>query len=222
MRRGFSVFLLCLTVFPALCQPPASKYQVGSITAVNAHPDDAENGNTGTARYDISVKIGDTAYVVLYTASPGTYGVQQAAGHDLLVLVGIDTITFNDLLGRRSEVPILRREALPAENDFALAQLPGRYYTIKFENLSRKLNLTPSQQAQLKPILEQEIGELGEIRANPVLSLDAKVRKLESVVSGSDGKLKPLLSAGQWQTLQNMRKDQRQELRKLVAAKKGR
>ena len=219
MKAAFSVFLFCLAVLHGLAQQMGAKYEVGSITAVSAHPGATENAGAAAA-YDVSVKVGNTLYVVLYTPPAGTYGVQEAAGHDLLVSVGTNAITFNDLLGRSSEVPILSRQTLLPENDFDLARLPGRYYNTKYENLSRKLALTTSQQVQLKPILQQEVGELREIYANPALSFEAKVRRFEKIVSASDQKLKTFLSTEQWQTLQNLRADQKQELRKIVAARK--
>ena len=221
MKAAFNVLLVCVAALAGLCQPTGSKYEVASITAVNTHAGGGENTTSSAASYDISVKVGNMLYVVLYTPPAGTYGVQQAAGHDLLVSVGTNTITFNDLLGRTSEVPILRRETLPPENDFDLARAPGRYYNVKYENLSRRLTLTPGQQIQLKPILQQEAGELREIYANPALSFEARVRRFEKIVSASDQKLKTFLTAQQWQILQNLRADQKQELRKLVAARKG-
>ena len=218
MRTWLIVLLVCGTTSVALCQQSGPSYQVGSITAVNGHP--SGTGDRSASRYDISVEVGDTSYVVIYTPPAGTYGVKYAAGLDLLVSVGSETITFNDMLGRTSEVPILSRTALPHQNDLDLAQAPGRYFTVKRENLSRKLNLTSDQQAKLKPILEQEVGELGEIRSNPVLSLKDKVCKLETIVGESDQKLKAMLSVQQWQTLQSMRKQQKRELKELVAARK--
>jgi hypothetical protein len=38
---------------------------------------------------------------------------------------------------------------------------------MKLQNLSEKLALTDAQQAEIKPILEQETGEVGQILANP-------------------------------------------------------
>jgi len=40
---------------------------------------------------------------------------------------------------------------------------------MKLQNLSEKLALTDAQQAEIKPILEQETGEVGQILANPVV-----------------------------------------------------
>jgi len=56
--------------------------------------------------YDVSVKVGDTIYVVLYTQPLGELPAKYATGHELLVLVGKNTITYNDMLGRSLQVPI--------------------------------------------------------------------------------------------------------------------
>jgi hypothetical protein len=222
MKPALTIILVFAVAIAATSQPSAPNYEVGSIVSVKAHSDAQESAGANADSYDVSIKVGDTLYVVLYTPPPGTYGVQQAAGHEMLVSVGPDTLRFNDLLGKPAEVPILRREVLPPENDFDLARAPGRYFNVKYQNLSKMLNLTPNQQAQLKPILQQETGELGAIYANPALSLDARLRRFEKIVSDSDQKLKLFLSGEQWQTLQNMRKEQKEKLRKLVAEKKAR
>jgi hypothetical protein len=82
-----------------------STYQVGTITDVKTHKE-AAGGTTDAARYDVSVKVGDTIYVVLYTPPPGVETVKYAAGRELLVLVGKRTIRYNDILGQSFEVPI--------------------------------------------------------------------------------------------------------------------
>ena len=61
---------------------------------------------SGPASYDISVKVGDTIYVVLYTKPLGEIPAKYARGRELLVLVGENTITYNDKLGRSLQVPI--------------------------------------------------------------------------------------------------------------------
>ena len=50
--------------------------------------------------------MGDTIYVVLYTPPLGEIPAKYARGHELLVLVGKNTITYNDMLGRSLQVPI--------------------------------------------------------------------------------------------------------------------
>ena len=104
MRRLIAVIGLCLLTIPALCQP-ASKYQIGFITEVK--PRQAAGGDASDAtRYDVSVKVGDTIYVVLYTQPLGEIPGSYLKGHELLVLVGKNTITYNDILGRSLQVPI--------------------------------------------------------------------------------------------------------------------
>jgi len=104
MLRLVGLFLIVFTIFPAIGQS-TSKYQVGTITEVKVHQA-AGTGVSDAASYDVSVKVGDTIYVVLYIPALGEETVKYAAGRDLLVLVGKNTITYNDLLGRSFAVPI--------------------------------------------------------------------------------------------------------------------
>jgi hypothetical protein len=103
MRRLIAVIGLCLLTFPALCQS-TSKYQIGFITEVK--PRQAAGDDASDTSYDVSVKVGDTIYVVLYTQPLGELPAKYARGHELLVLVGKNTITYNDMLGRSLQVPI--------------------------------------------------------------------------------------------------------------------
>jgi hypothetical protein len=104
VRRLIGVIALCLLSFPALCQS-TSKYQVATIMEVKAHEAAGDSASDRTS-YDVSAKVGDTIYVVLYTAPLGELPPKYAAGRDLLVLVGKNTITYNDMLGRSLQVPI--------------------------------------------------------------------------------------------------------------------
>jgi len=104
MLRLVGLFLICLTMFPAFGQS-TSKYQVGTITEVKVHQT-AGSDASDAASYDVSVKVRDTIYMVLYTPALGEETVKYAAGRDLLVLVGKNTITYNDILGRSHDVPI--------------------------------------------------------------------------------------------------------------------
>jgi hypothetical protein len=112
MLRLVGLFCICLTIFPAFGQS-TSKYQVGTITEVKVHQA-AGRGASDAESYDVSVKVGDTIYVVLYTAALGEDTVKYAAGRDLLVLVRKNTITYNDILGRSFAVPIESQK--PAAN----------------------------------------------------------------------------------------------------------
>jgi len=99
---------ICLAAVPALCQS-TSKYQVGTITDVKPHQAAADAGS-GVVSYDVSVKVADTIYLVLYTPALNMNTVRYAAGRDLLVLVGKNTITYNDILGQSLVVPIVSRK----------------------------------------------------------------------------------------------------------------
>ena len=111
LRKLIGVITLCLLTFPALCQS-TSKYQVGLITEVK--PRQATGDSTSDlASYDVSVKVGDTIYVVLYTPPLGELPPKYVRGREMLVLVGKNTITYNDMLGRSIQVPIQSQR--PAE-----------------------------------------------------------------------------------------------------------
>jgi Spy/CpxP family protein refolding chaperone len=185
---------------------------------VNLHQKDAENGGGAVTQYDVSLKVDDAVYVVLYTPASGSTAVKYSAGMNVVVQVGSESIKFTKL-GQTSEVPILSRESAPTATGIDWSRAPGEYFSQKLRHLSEKLDLTPDQQAQIKHVLEQEAGEAGQFISNPVLSTKDKLKKLETIVRSSDQKLKPILSADQWQTLQNMRKQQRRELRESLSGK---
>ncbi len=104
MRRLIAVIALCLLTFPAFCQS-TSKYQLGLITEVRPRQA-AGDGTSDSTSYDVSVRVGDTIYVVLYTQPLGELPAKYETGRELLVLVGKKTITYNDMLGRSLQVPI--------------------------------------------------------------------------------------------------------------------
>lgn len=93
------------------------------------------------------------------------------------------------------------------------------YFNSKIENLTEKLSLSPDQQKQLRPIVEQEMGNLEQIRGNPVLSKKEKVKRLQEIVRESDTRMKSFLSPDQWQKLQALRKSQKAELDQYARAK---
>ena len=104
MRRLTAVIALCLLTIPAFCQS-TSKWQIALITEVKPHAASGEDPSD-TRSYDVSVKVGETIYVVLYTQPLGEIPAKYEVGHELLVLVGKSTITYNDILGRSLQVPI--------------------------------------------------------------------------------------------------------------------
>ena len=104
MQKLVWVIGICLAALPAVCQS-TSKYQVATITEVRPHQAAGDDASSA-ASYDVSVKVGDTIYVALYTPPLGENTVKYAAGRDLLVLMGKKTIIYNDILGRSFQVPI--------------------------------------------------------------------------------------------------------------------
>ena len=89
-------------------QSPSEKWQVATIMDVKVHsPAPGEDANV----YDVTVRVGNTEYVVLYAPPDGSFkeAVKYKVGIDSLVLVGTDTIKYNDMLGKTYEVPIVSR-----------------------------------------------------------------------------------------------------------------
>jgi hypothetical protein len=109
MMRAILSFVMVCAVTVALAQTPSSQYQNASIVKMAEHQEEvaAKSDEHPPVRYDVSLRVKDTMYVVLYTPPPGTYGAQFMSGMDLLLLVEAKTITFNDMLGRSITVPII-------------------------------------------------------------------------------------------------------------------
>jgi hypothetical protein len=83
--------------------------------AAKLHQPASGENDPGVVRYDVTLRVGNIEYVVLYTPPDQSNIVEYRLGRDGLVLVGTDTIKFNDMLGRPREVPILRRQTIPAK-----------------------------------------------------------------------------------------------------------
>ena len=118
MKNALLLISVCLAGLPLLSQQANSgalgpdKWTVGTVMQVKEDPGTKSDGASSGKSYDISVKVGDTMYVVLYTAPAGNALAPYRVGLDLAVLVGSKTLTFNDKLGRTREVPILSRETI--------------------------------------------------------------------------------------------------------------
>ncbi len=108
MRRAITICFLSLLTAAAICQTTEHKWTTGVITQVTQHVDAAAPGSP-TGKYDVSVRIGDVIYVVLYTPTPGSKLVEYRVGTDLNVAVGKKTLKFNESGGETKEVPILRK-----------------------------------------------------------------------------------------------------------------
>jgi len=108
-----------------------------------------------------------------------------------------------------------------AKTESVLKAGGSTYFTAKMDNLTEKLQLSPDQVTKIRPIAEQEIGYLEQVRANPVVSRKDKLKRLKEVVAKSDTEMKPILSADQWQKLQTMRKEQKQQLKEMAETAKA-
>jgi hypothetical protein len=104
MKNLIVIVTLSLLALAALGQS-TSKYEVGMIIDVKARQV-AGDSTSDPASYDVSVKVGDTIYVVLYTPPLGDLPPKYITGREMLVLVGKNTITYNDMLGRSLQVRI--------------------------------------------------------------------------------------------------------------------
>ena len=107
MMKLVRIVCISLVVLSSYGQP-AQNYQVAVIVGVKPHQAKTDESSDVT-RYDVSLKIAGTVYVVLYTPPLGVGTVKYAEGRNILVLVGEKTISYNDLLGQSFEVPIISR-----------------------------------------------------------------------------------------------------------------
>jgi hypothetical protein len=112
-------------------------------------------------------------------------------------------------LGQQSEGPLV--DAMKAG--------ASPYLTAKMENLTSKLSLTPDQQAKLKPIAEQEVNLMEEVRGQSGYTQKEKLVRLQKVVFESDKQMRPWLSAEQREKLQALRKDQKERLKQYTKTK---
>jgi hypothetical protein len=104
---GILIFFLPVFTF-GQSSATSSTYQPATIIDVRPHPSPGGT-NSDDALYEVSAEVGRTVYVVL-TPSPLPSGsIQYAVGREVLVHVGDNTITWNDILGRSHEVPIISR-----------------------------------------------------------------------------------------------------------------
>jgi hypothetical protein len=105
MLKVMCLICICFVTLPVFCES-AAKYEVATITDVKRHLA-SDDKVSDAVSYEVSVRVADTSYLVLYTDTLGTNAVKYAAGRELLVHVGKNTITYNDILGRSQEVPII-------------------------------------------------------------------------------------------------------------------
>jgi hypothetical protein len=218
MPKCLGLVFVALAMLSAFPQSPSSTYQPATVIGVTAHPN--APGEPDVFRYDVTLKVGNTVYVVLYSPPQGRGAVEYATGMNLLVLVENNSIRFTKL-GTTAEAHIVRREALPIQNAVDWSKAPGDYFSMKMQNLTQRLSLTDDQRAKIKPIAAQEARELGYLWGNPAIPDKDKLERLEKVVRSSDAEMKRILSSEQAEELEQMRDEQKQELNALIAKRKA-
>jgi hypothetical protein len=108
-RKCFVSIVACLLLAtPSSPGQSESRYQTGTVVEVKPHQ--AAHSDKTTKHYDVTVKVGDTLYTVLYTPTPGSKVVEYSAGMDRPVLIEGDNLKFNDLRGHSASLPIVSRK----------------------------------------------------------------------------------------------------------------
>ena len=82
----------------------------------------------------------------------------------------------------------------------------------KLEAMSAQLKLTPAQKKQVLPILMDEAPKMKELKANTSLPPMQKAMQMRQIANDTDTKLKPILTPSQYQTWQQMRTQEREQM----------
>ncbi|MGA7461936.1 MAG: hypothetical protein WBW69_17030 [Candidatus Korobacteraceae bacterium] len=82
----------------------------------------------------------------------------------------------------------------------------------KLEQMSAALKLTPQQKQQIRPILIEEAPKIKAVKNNTSLGPLQKAMQMHQIADATDAKLKPILNPSQYQTWQQMRAQERQQM----------
>jgi len=82
----------------------------------------------------------------------------------------------------------------------------------KLEQMSAALKLTPQQKQQVRPILMEEAPKLRALKENTSLGPLQKAMQMRQIADATDAKLKPILNPQQYQTWEQMRAQERQQM----------
>ncbi len=103
-----------------------------------------------------------------------------------------------------------------AQSALDLSKLPSQYFTQKQQCLWQALNLSQDQQDRISSLLEQETSEAEQVLVDTTLSRKDRLSRWENLVRSYDENIKPFLSQQQWEKLQELRKKQKQDLKKIL------
>jgi len=215
MRNCLLLVLLVFMGFVSFFAETASDYERGTIVAVERQPK-AQTGSPGAAQYKVSVQVRNIIYITTYTPPHSANAIEYAPGIDILVLVGDSTLKVSSKLSGTLELPIIQKKVLPPQPTIDWSKAPSQYFSMKMQNLSETLDLSREQKAKVKPIAEQETGEVSQAIFNPVIPRKERLARWEKIVRKSDKQMKAFFSEAQWEKLQEMRKQQKRELKELV------
>ena len=85
--------------------------------------------------------------------------------------------------------------------------------TDKAQKISQALNLSPQQQSQITPILEDEAPKVKEIKNDSHLSTDEKKDRIKKVYEETDKLVKPILTPVQWKQWEQYRKNELSDIK---------
>jgi len=80
--------------------------------------------------------------------------------------------------------------------------------TDKAQKISQALNLSPQQQSQVTPILENEEPKVQDIKSDTNLNTDQKQARIKKVYEETDKLVKPILTPVQWKQWEQYRKNE--------------
>jgi hypothetical protein len=78
----------------------------------------------------------------------------------------------------------------------------------KAQKISQALNLSPQQQSQVTPILEDEEPKVQGIRNDTHLSTDERQARIKKMYEETDKLVKPILTPVQWKQWEQYRKNE--------------
>jgi Spy/CpxP family protein refolding chaperone len=115
-----------------------------------------------------------------------------------------------------SLLPMIAIVALAMSAQLLCAQAPAQGdksdMIAKLEQMSATLQLTPAQKQQVLPILKDEAPKMQALKANTSLGPMQKAMQMKQISSDTDAKLKPILTPEQFQKLQLMHEQERQQM----------
>ena len=78
--------------------------------------------------------------------------------------------------------------------------------------MSAALQLTPAQKQQILPILAQEAPKVKALKSDTSMPPLQKAMKMRQISESTDAQLKPILNPGQYEKLQQMQAQERQQM----------